>query len=307
MHDFDRRVASHAARQHALVTSVQAAACGGTRPMLEHRVATGRWRKVGPGVYRLAGAPVTWQSQLLAAVLAAGPGAMGSHRSAGSSWELDGCRPGAPEIVVPRGRRARLAGVRVHESTDLGLVTPRIVDGIPVTPVARTLLDLGAVVAERRVHVALDSARRRGLTDWDELLDTLVAHARRGRRGVGTLRAILDRHHDEILSTDSGAERLLIALLVQHGLPRPEVQHTVTHASGTFRLDLAYPAERVAIEYDGVGHLARDRWEADHGRQNLVVLEGWTVLRYTRRMYLREPERIVREVRAALERARAAV
>ena len=103
MHDFDRRVASHAARQHALVTSVQAAACGGTRPMLEHRIAAGRWQKVGPGVYRLAGAPVTWQSQLLAAVLAAGPGAMGSHRSAGFSWELDGCRPGAPEIVVPRG------------------------------------------------------------------------------------------------------------------------------------------------------------------------------------------------------------
>ncbi len=94
---------------------------------------------------------------------------------------------------------------------------------------------------------------------------------------------------------------------MQHGLPRPEVQHTVTHAGGTFRLDLAYPAERVAIEYDGVGHLARDRSEADHGRQNLVVLEGWTVLRYTRQMYLREPERIVREVRAALERARAGV
>ena len=257
MHDFDRRVAARAVHQHALVTSGQVAECGGTRAMVEHRVATGRWRKVGPGVYRLAGAPVTWHSQLLAAVLAAGPGAMGSHRSAGLSWELDGCRPGAPEIVVPRGRRARLAGVRVHESTDLGLVTPRIVDGIPVTPVARTLLDLGAVMAPQRVHVALDSVRRRGLTDWDELLDTLVAHARRGRRGVGTLRAILDHHHDEIAATDSGAERLLITLLVEHGLPRPEVQYTVTHAAGTFRLDLAYPVERVAIEYDGVGHLAR--------------------------------------------------
>ena len=61
---------------------------------------------------------------------------------------------------------------------------------------------------------------------------------------------------------------------MEHGLPRPEVQYTVTHAAGTFRLDLAYPVERVAIEYDGVGHLARDRWEADHGRQNLVVLDG---------------------------------
>ena len=93
-------------------------------------------------------------------------------------------------------------------------------------------------------------------------------------RGVGTLRLILDGHHDEILATDSGAERLLVTLLVQHGRPRPEVQYTVTHAGGTFRLDIAYPAERVAIEYDGAGHLARDRWEADHGRQNLVVLDG---------------------------------
>ena len=273
--------------------------------MLEHRIAAGRWQRAGPGVYRLAGAPVTWQSQLLAAVLAAGPGAMGSHRSAGLAGELDGSRPRRTRDRRARGRRARLAGVRVHESTDLGLVTPRIVDGIPVTPVARTLLDLGAVMTPQRVHLALDSARRRRLTDWDELLDTLVAHARRGRRGVGTLRAILDGHHDEILATDSGAERLLVTLLVQHGLPRPEVQYTVTHAGGTFRLDIAYPAERVAIEYDGAGHLRGDRWEADHGRQNLVVLDGWTVLRYTRRMYLREPERIVREVRAALERARA--
>ena len=107
MHDFDRRVACpRAAHQHALVTSGQVAECGGTRAMVEHRVAAGRWRKVGPGVYRLAGAPVTWQSQLLAAVLAAGPGAMGSHRSAGLSWELDGCRPGRPR---DRGARAAVA------------------------------------------------------------------------------------------------------------------------------------------------------------------------------------------------------
>lgn len=303
MHDFDRHVAARAARQHALITLRQAAQCGGTRAMVEHRRETGRWNAAGPGVYRLAGAPVTWHSQLLAAVLAAGSGAMASHRSSGCSWDLDGCRRGAPEISVPRGRRVRLDGVRVHESTDLHLVTPRTVDGIPVTPVARTLLDLGAVIRPAAVHVALDSARRRRLTDWDELLATLVAHARRGRRGVGTLRAILDHHLDEVAATDSGAERLLVTLLVQSGLPRPEVQHPITHAGVSHRLDLAYPAEQVAIEYDGVGHLVRDRWEADHGRQNVVVLEGWTVLRYTRRMYLHEPERIVREVRAALQRA----
>jgi hypothetical protein len=68
-------------------------------------LATGRWRAAGPGVYRIAGTPVTWRSHLLAAVLAGGPGAVASHRSAGALHGLDGCRPGVPEVSVPRGRR----------------------------------------------------------------------------------------------------------------------------------------------------------------------------------------------------------
>jgi Protein of unknown function (DUF559) len=206
---------------------------------------------------------------------------------------------------VARGRRYRPPKIRVHESTDLNLATVIRVEGIPTTAVARTLVDLGAVVSVRRVHVALDNARRRSMTDWDELLDTLVAHARRGRRGVGALRAILDQHYGEVEKTGSGSERLVAILLAEAGLPRPVLQHEVVHEGRTYRIDLAYPAERVAIEYDGAQHAELEVWESDHRRQNDVVLSGWTVLRYTRRMYLHEPERIVREVRHALAQARA--
>jgi hypothetical protein len=205
---------------------------------------------------------------------------------------------------VPRGRRYRPTSVRVHESTDLHLAAVTRIEGIPTTAVARTLLDLGAVMSQRGVHLALDNARRRGLTDWDQLLDTLVAHARRGRRGVGALRAILGQHHGEVEKTGSGSERLVAILLAEAGLPKPALQHEVVYEGRRYYIDLAYPAEWVAIEYDGKQHAEVEVWEGDHPRQNDVVLSGWTVLRYTRRMYLREPDRIVREVRRALTNAR---
>jgi very-short-patch-repair endonuclease len=306
MSSIDRAVATRAATQHALITARQFAELGGTATMARHRLRTGRWSKAAEGVFRIGGAPVTWHSHVLAAVLAGGPGAVASHRTAGALHGLDGCRRGTPEVTVPRNHRYRPRGVKVHESTDLHLAPIVPVDGIPTTAVPRTLVDLGAVMPTHRVHLAVDHARRHALTNWDQLLDVLVAHARRGRRGVGALRAILDQHHDEVAVTGSRAERLLVTLLVQAGLPGPVLQHEVEEGGRRYRLDFAYPQARVAIEYDGTQHTEREVWERDHPRQNAIVLTGWTVLRYTRRMYLREPERIVREVRRALAQARPA-
>lgn len=303
MGDLDRSIAAIAARQHGLVTGIQLASFGASPAARRTRLEAGRLCKVGEGVYRVGGAPVTWESDVLAAVLAGGPGAVASHRTAGALWGLDGCRRGKPEVTVPLGRRYRPGGVRTHRSTDLHLVTPTRRVGIPTTPVARTLLDLGAVVTGGRVHVALDHARRRGLTDWDALLDTLVAHARRGRRGVGPLRAILDAHFGEVQVTGSRFERLVAIRLRQAGLPPPALQHEVVWAGRSYRIDLAYPRERVAIELDGSIHLRRDVWEADHERQNALVLAGWMVLRFTWRDYLDRPDRIINEVRRALVRA----
>jgi very-short-patch-repair endonuclease len=289
-----------AARQHGLMTLRQVREAGLSRAAMRRRVEQGWWVPADRGVLRVAGAPVTWESQVLACVLSAGPGALASHRAAAALWGLEGCRPGPPELVVPRGRRYRRPGVRTHESTDLGLVTPVWRSGIPVTPVARTLLDLGAVVDARRTHVALDDARRRRLTDWDALLATLTAHARRGRDGVGTLRAILDDHFGEIAVTDSGFERLVVSLLLSAGLPRPVLQHQVEVGGVRYRLDLAYPEARVAIELDGIDHLRPEMFEGDRHRQNAIVLSGWTVLRFTWRQYLGAADQLVAEVRLAL-------
>jgi very-short-patch-repair endonuclease len=152
----------------------------------------------------------------------------------------------------------------------------------------------------RQVHLAVDDARRRRLIDWNGLLAILVSHARRGRRGVGVLRRILDEHFGEVAVTDSGFERLVVTSLCESGLPRPAIQHEVHLGGRLYRLDLAYPLAKLAIELDGSVHLRRDTWEADHARQNALILAGWRLLRFTWRDYLHRGGKLVAEVRAAL-------
>jgi very-short-patch-repair endonuclease len=300
----DGAAARVAEGQHGMVTHAQAVAAGLSRGEIRHRRDSGRWVAVDPLVYRIAGLPVGWHASVLAAVLGAGDGAVASHRTAGVLWQLDGCRQGVPELTLPRGRRhpGRRAA-RLHWSTDLGLTRPVRRHGIPTTPVDRTLLDLAGVVGATTLHLAVDDARRRGLIGWDGLVDVLVRHARRGRRGVGGLRRLLDEHAAEVVATDSGFERLVVAMLCSAGLPAPVLQHPVAVGGRDVRLDLAYPPERVGIELDGSIHLRRDVWEADHARQNALVLAGWTILRFTFRDYRRRPGAMAAEVARALAAA----
>jgi hypothetical protein len=298
----DARVATRARKQHGLVTFEQLTDLGMTPGMRRRRLDAGQWTKAGRSIIRIAGTTVTWESELMARVLAAGKDAMASHRSAAVLWKLDGFRQGRPELVIPNDRRYRPKGARVHRSGDLDRIEASPRRGIPTTPVARTLLDLGAVVKQAKVHVAIDDARRRKLVSWDDLLTILVAHARRGRDGVGTLRTILDEHFGEVTVTESGFERLVIVALLEAGLPRPVLQHTVALGGRTYRLDLAYPEKRVAIELDGQVHLQREVWENDHERQNAFVLAGWTLLRFTWRDYLHRRSALVAEVWASLHR-----
>jgi very-short-patch-repair endonuclease len=302
MRHLDMAVARLAAGQHSLVTLGQLRDVGATRRQVRTRIDREQWSMVDSSVIRINGAPVTWESQVLAAVLGAGEGALASHRTAAALWGLEGCRRGVPEISIARGHTYRRTGVRVHQSTDLDRTTATVLNGIPTTLVARTLLDLGAVVPLSKVHVALDYARRKSLTNWNVLLDTLVVHARRGRDGVGTSRAILDEHFGEVAKTDSGFERLVAIALCEAGLPAPVLQHEIRTGGRVYRLDLAYPDEMVAIELDGGHHLDRTVWEADHVKQNALINAGWTVLRFTWRDYTQRRIALIDDVKTALRR-----
>jgi len=295
-------LAATARRQLALFTHEQALSAGFSRRQIQHRRETGRWDHVHAGVYRVAGVPDSWEQRVLAACLAVGPGAVASHRSASALWGL--CEPPVvdAELSVVAGRDHRLGGVVVHRSTDLGrrAITRR--GAIPVTTPARTLVDLGAVQPLRLVERALDVALSRRLVTLGRVREELDSVARRGRRGAGILRVLLD----ERSSTDALAESVLEArtlrLCRRYGLPEPSCQHEVyTGTRLVGRIDFAYPDHRLAIEVDGYEwHTSLHAFRHDRDRQNRLVAMGWTVLRFTWDDVRHDPARVARSISAVL-------
>jgi Protein of unknown function (DUF559) len=126
-------------------------------------------------------------------------------------------------------------------------------------------------------------------------------HRRPSGRGGARARAVLG-----VADALAGSpmESVLRWSLLEAGLPRPVLQHVVTDASGRFagRADLAWPAHRVLVEFDGEVHRERDVFVSDLRRQNRLVAAGWTVLRFSSADVLGRPDEVVEEVRAALRR-----
>jgi hypothetical protein len=118
------------------------------------------------------------------------------------------------------------------------------------------------------------------------------------------MRMLLEERYGSTIP-DSHFGRLVADLLLDYGLPAPEIEYDVRAADGRWlaRVDLAYPEHLLAIELDSVKHHLNERsFEADPVRQNKVEVEGWTVLRYTWKAYSCQPQVICAEVAAALRR-----
>jgi hypothetical protein len=217
---------------------------------------------------------------LLAACLAAGGTVAASHRSAAALLGLLEHDSGV-EITVTRAHAPVPSGVVVHRIADLGPRWISEIEGIPCTLVERTLVDLGAVARLGVVARALDRAIGRRMATIASVRTALHAVARKGRAGVGTIRRLLDERTDA--PRPAGVlEARMAALLRAHGLPRAVPEYHVS-ARGAFigRVDFGYPELKLAIEVDGFEpHTALEVFRSDRARQNDLVANGWTVLRY---------------------------
>ena len=282
MAEVDAALAAIAREQHGLVS--RASALGVlTRRQLERRVADGRLERLRPAVYRLAGVTETWEQVVLAACITAGAGTYASFRSAARLWALAGFEDDdVVEVTTPSRRRARIAGVVVHDSQITGRRHATRRGGIPVTSPARTLCDLTACSRPWEVERALDDALRRKITTLRSVRAVYVDLAGPGRRRCTVMRALLQ---DRLPGFDPGGspmELRLIAWLTDAGLPRPVQQHRIRIRGRSVRLDLAYPDLLIGIEYDGWDtHRSRQSFAADRARQNELEIRGWLVLRFT--------------------------
>lgn len=283
--------------QHGLITFRQALDCGLTRAQLSRWAESGRFTPVQPGVYRLEGAPITWEQEVAAAVLSTG--GVASHRTAARFWSL-GDYPKVELTVTRRGRgRGRVLGedVVVHSSKDLAPhhVTTRA--GIPCTKPMRTLVDLGAVEGIEVVRDSLERAVIAQVCSVPAVERALDDVARKGRRGAGVIRHVLDERALGRARPDGLLEARMARLLREHGLPTPAFQHRV----GRYILDFAYVAEKLALEVDGFEvHGTPQALQADLERQNALVKAGWRVLRFTWLDVVRRPEWVAFCIKEAL-------
>ena len=262
-----------AARQHGVASWPQLLALGLSKDAICRRVDAGHLHRLHRGVYAVGHTALTRRGRELSAVLACGRGAALSHQSAGLAWGLLGRWSGKVHVTCTRTRPPG-PGILVHRSP-LHEHDRVVLDGVPVTTVGRTLVDLAEVLSEPRLADAVNEAEVRRRFDLAEVQAAQArAPSRRGRRKLGR---VLERYRPQPF-TRSEAERLLLALCRRHGLPRP----TVNTWLGEQEVDFAWPGHRLAVEVDGGGvHLTRRAFHEDRRRDRRLAVKGIQVLRVT--------------------------
>jgi very-short-patch-repair endonuclease len=286
-HDPDVTCAAIGERQFGLVARGQALEAGMSPDAIKRRLRSGRWKKLLPGVYLIAGISITWATRMMAAVLWAGDRSAASHRAAAHVLELDGFDNAPIEVSLPF--RKSTEGVVIHYAMDLPPRDITVVRGIPITNVHRTLIDLGDVCSPQHVEDALDSALRRGLTSAGYLAKQLERIGTHGRKGASLLK--------ELLASDdvkpSWLERRFIRLLGKTELP----PYAREHPALCYRIDFAWPGVRMGVEvHGGKWHQKRLRWGKDLARHNALTAAGWTILHFTWAQLREEPDTVIAEI-----------
>jgi very-short-patch-repair endonuclease len=297
-HAIENEIHALAAQQHGLVTRRQLLHLDLGEDAIDHRLATGRLVKVQRGVYAVGHKELRREGTVLAVVLGAGNRAVLSHRSAAALW---GIRPWSGtfvEVTVPgRGGVTKRRGRLIHRSAELADGERTIERGVPTTTVARTLLDLGAVVPAHHLRRAVERSEQAELFDLREVRRALDAHPTRpGRRALTAL--LRDMHEHGVSVTRSDLEAIMLQICLDHDLPRPQVNRF----DGIRESDFRWPARRLIVEVDSWTFHGRTRtaFDRDRARDRALLREGWRVARFTDRQLLTGRAGIARELAALL-------
>jgi hypothetical protein len=267
-------MAGIAGRQHGVVTQRQLAVVGIDKSSITRRVKAGRLHRLHRGVYAVGHRSLSWRGRWLAAVLAAGDGAVLSHTSAAALWQFLRPISGPVHVTVDAAvrRRPRL-GLRIHRSRTLSSRDITCRHGIAVTTPARTIEDIRGEVESYLFRRALRQA---------ELAGHRVPHLSATKRSRSDL------------------ELLFLGLCDDNGLPRPLVNHRV-HGR---RVDFFWPEQRLAVETDSWDyHRGSVAFEDDHDRDLKLRAHGITTRRYTGDQMEAAPEAVVADLRDSLGRA----
>jgi predicted transcriptional regulator of viral defense system len=289
-----RALADLATRQHGVVATRQLAAIGYTKSSVAKAAKVGRLHRLHRGVYVVGHRELTWEGRCMAAVLASYP-SVASHLSAGWLWGLLQSRPGTVHITC-RSPRPRKRPFIVHRA-DLAPADLRRRDGIPVTSLSRTILDLAVNSRERTVRRFIrqaDDDKNFDLRAMEDLLDRTKGH-----RGQAKVRAALEIYDDTPAFTRSNLERRFLEVVREAGLPAPAMNSFVAG----HEIDAYWADHRFGVELDVYGtHGSRLSFEEDRERDDELLLAGIETTRVTGPRLDREPEAVAESVRRHLAR-----
>ncbi|MGH2856540.1 MAG: type IV toxin-antitoxin system AbiEi family antitoxin domain-containing protein [Solirubrobacteraceae bacterium] len=287
-----RAIAALAASQHGAISRGQLIALGVSRGEIASWLAAGHLHRVHHGVYAVGRADLPPKGRLMAAVLACGPAALLSHRSAADHWDLLATAQSRVDVTVPGTSRAQRDGIRVHRARTMAPDEASTHHGIPVTSPARTLLDLAAILTQDRTLRAVEQADRVQLLDVARVLEVIARHP--SHRGSACLRAIIADYAGPP-DVRSGLERDFQQFVSETGLPQPLLNVTVAGCT----VDAYWPAWRLAIELDSRAfHLNRSAFEKDRVRDAKLIRAGERVLRVTHKRLHRERAELLDDILA---------
>ncbi|MBV9415861.1 MAG: type IV toxin-antitoxin system AbiEi family antitoxin domain-containing protein [Solirubrobacterales bacterium] len=291
---FDQALAELARRQHVVFGLDQLRELGLTARAVQKRAAVGRLHRIHAGVYSLVPKELLKREGLyMAAVLACGPGAVLSHRSAAVLHELRDWGATKIEVTVPRRSARQHDGIKVHRTTTLTDADVAVENNIPCTSVARTLLDLADVVTHRQLERSFDQAELNEVLDLKEIEDQLARNPTRG--AAKAVRKVLDEHYIGKTATANENEELLLSITRGLGLPDPETNQYIALPDGgpPIKADFLWRQQRVIVEADSSKwHGTRQRIENDRRRDQRLTVAGWTVIRTSWRQMTYQPDEL---------------
>ena len=278
--EIDAAIRRFASGRHWVVAAWELRDLGIHRPAVRARLANGTLSRIHAGVYAVGRPQISRHGELAAAVLALGPGALLSHDSGAALWRLCGQRAGAIHVTGPTKARPLRGGIAYHFSRCMQPEDRTEVEGIPVTAVPRTLLDVAAT-RPGSVRRLVEEADRLGILSVDEVTGLLART--RGHRGRRELR----RHIDVTPApTRSELEDRFLDLVREAGLPMPLVN---TRVAG-LEVDMLWSSDRFAVELDGAAyHRTAAQQARDRRREEALDRAGIGFRRFDWFQVTREP------------------
>jgi very-short-patch-repair endonuclease len=287
-------LAKLATQQYGVVSTRQLDGLGYGRNSVAKAATAGRLHRIHRGVYVVGYRRLSWRGRCMAAVLASSP-SVASHLSAGWLWGLLRFRPETQHVTAPSARRARRSFV-VHQA-DLPEADRTAYEHIPVTSVARTILDLAVDRPARDIRRQMQRGDDFKVFDLREMRSLLARS--NGHRGKARVEAALDGFRPERVFTRSGLERRFLEVVREAGLHEPSMNLFVEG----FEIDAWWEAERFGVELDVFEtHGSRLSFEEDRERDDALLLAGIETTRVTGPRLDREAGEVVDSVRRHLAR-----